>query len=633
MRDVRALELRGRKAAMSRILPLITAALGLLALLVPSAARPEDSPCVHTAAVFYSTDSVNLAARLHAAPSNCADYYISLIPGSDNRTPRNGVAATIRANGPQFHAMQEVRLRPWGIWVQQTGNTWYQAGVTARTLMATAGANYDITGGDTWAINEVGTPSSVDMAEAVFNGDGTARQDFQDFVRGLYTGEPGMPPAPGLVFVADPTQITTDLGGYKDGLRRWFRDDAFWGDMSQYVRFWAQETYADSRNWGVPGSSLADRAAHLNDYFQHAERLVDVDPEVSSAARTFLAAAYTPVANAAYRWPAPGEIGFGSTDLSVPQMQNFIATQMYALRSSPAAARFGFAWVPNGTPNATLRDSLAQSIRNSETDPAGACGVAFALCDSSVDRAFFTEAWKTFTDATPPVVVPELSGPLGQNDWYVGDVTVSWGVSDPESTFTTSGCETTIVHTDTAGTTFICSATSLGGETTASVTVKRDTTAPVVSVPGDLAGDATSPDGATVDYSVSADDPSAVVTCDSESGSVFPIGTTTVHCEAIDPAGNIGTETFAVHVRGADEQIPRLGDSVVAADLGHGLTTALLAKLDAAAQALASGERACPHLDAFVTLVRNAERAHHIESSVAGAFVDAATRAARVAVC
>src|SRR3954469_6869118 len=87
MRDVRALELRGRKAAMPRILPLITAALGLLALLVPGAARPEDSPCVHTDAVFYSTDSVNLAARLHAAPSNCADYYISLIPGSDNRTP------------------------------------------------------------------------------------------------------------------------------------------------------------------------------------------------------------------------------------------------------------------------------------------------------------------------------------------------------------------------------------------------------------------------------------------------------------------------------------------------------------------------------------------------------------------
>src|SRR6476646_4440745 len=152
MRDGRARELRGRKAAMYRILPLITAAIGLLALLVPSAARPEDSPCVHTDVVFYSTDSVLLAGRLHAAPSSCADYYISLLPASDNRTPRNGVAATIRANGSQFHAMQEVRLRPWGLWVQQTGNSWYQAGVTARALMATAGANFDIASGDTWAL-------------------------------------------------------------------------------------------------------------------------------------------------------------------------------------------------------------------------------------------------------------------------------------------------------------------------------------------------------------------------------------------------------------------------------------------------------------------------------------------------
>jgi hypothetical protein len=619
---------------MFRIVPLITAAFGLLALLVPGAAQPEDTPCVHTDAVFYSTDSVNLAARLHTFQSSCADYSISLIPASDGRTPRNGVAATIRANGPQFHAMEEVRLRPWGTFVQQTGISWYQAGVMLRTLMA--GAGFDISQGDTWAINEVGTPSQVDMARDVFNDAGSARADFRDFVRGLYTGEPGMPPAPGLVFVADPTQITTDLDGYKQGLRNWYRDDAFWSDMSQYVRFWAQETYADARNWGVPESSLSDRAAHLNDYFQHAKRLVDVDPDASSAASAFLAAAYTPVANAAYRWPAPGETGFGSTDISVPQMQNFISTQTYALRSSPAATRFGFAWAANGTPNATLRDTLAQAIRGSETDPAGACGVAFALCDSSVDGAFFTEAWKTFTDATPPVVVPAVSGPLGQNGWYVGDVTVSWAVSDPESAFTTSGCDTTTVDTDTAGISFACSATSLGGPTTSSVTVKRDATAPVLSVPGDNAADATSPAGATVDYDVSAADaldPNPVYGCDPASGSVFPTGTTTVACTATDAAGNTSTATFAVHVRGVDEQIARLSDSVVAADLQHGLTTALLAKLDAAAQALASGDSACPHLDAFVTLVWNAERVGHLTFELARAFSETATRAAGVAGC
>jgi hypothetical protein len=636
------LELRGRKAVMSRIIPLITAALALAALLAPGAARPDDSPCVHTNAVFYSTDTVALAARLHAAPSSCADYYLSLTPAADGRTPRNGVAPVIRANGPQFHPMMEVRLKPWATWVQQTGSSWYDAGVTARTLMATAAAGFDVSQGDTWAINEIGTPSIVDMGRDVFNGVGSARIDFRDFVRGLYTGAPGMPPAPGVVFVADPSQITTDLGDYKQGLERWYGDEAFWSDMSQFVHFWAQETYADARNWGVAGASLADRTAHLNDYFQFAGRLAEVDPD-AGAARAFLHSAFTPIANAAYRWGAPelmpGGIGYGFTDITVPQMQNFIATQTYALRSSPAAAGFGFVWDPRAATAAalaTLRDTLAQAIRGSETDPAGACGTAFALCDSSLAGAAFTEAWKTFTDATPPVVVPQLSGPSGENDWYVGDVTVSWSVSDPESGFTTSGCDTTTVDTDTAGTTLTCSATSLGGTTTIPVTVKRDATAPVLSLPGDLAADATGPEGATVDYAASAADeldPEPVVSCDPESGSVFPIGSTAVACTATDAAGNIRRATFEVHVRGADEQIGRLRDSVVAAELRHGLTTALLAKLDAAARALANGESACPHLDAFVTLVRDAERVGHIDSGTADAFAEAAGRAAGVAGC
>jgi HYR domain len=631
--------------AVFRIVPLLVAALALATLLGPAAARPADSVCVHTDAVFYSTDTMLLAGRLHAAQSSCADYYLSVTPAADG-SPRGGVAPVVRANGPQFHAMPEVRLRVWTTWVQQTGNSWYQAGVEVRRRMVTAG--FDVAQGDTWAINEVGTPSGMDMAKEVFNDVGSAREDLRDFVRGLYTGDPGMPPAPGLVFVANPTQITADLEQYKDGLRSWYRDGPFWSAMSQYVRFWAQETYADTRNWGVPGSSLADRAAHLNDYFQHANRLAEVDPDASPAARAFLAATYMPIANAAYPWGPPelmaDGIGFGFTSVTLPQMQNFIATQTYALRSSLTNARFGFAWVPNTAANprpsattlAALRDTLAQSIQGSQTDPAGACGPALTLCDSSLNGAAFTEAWKTFTDATPPVVVPEVDGPLGANSWYVGDVSLSWNVSDPESAVTTNGCDTTIVDTDTAGTTFTCTATSLGGATTSQLTVKRDATAPVLLLPGDLSVDATGPEGATIDYAVSAADeltPDPVVSCDQQPGSGFPVGTTTVTCTATDAAGNIGTATFAVHVRGAEEQIGRLGDGLVAAQLKHGLTTALLAKLDAAARALASGDSACPHLNALVTFVRNAEGVNHLSANLADAFVEAARRAADVSGC
>jgi len=627
-------------------------ALVVAALLAPAGARSADGTCVHTDAVFYSTDTVALAARLHAAQSACADYYLSVTPTTDGTgSPRGGVAPVVRANGPQFHAMTEVRLVPWANWVQQPGNCvpqtescWYQAGVEVRRRMVTAG--FDVSRGDSWAINEVGTAthSNEQMAKDVFLGTDHARIDLLDFIRGLYTGVPGMPSAPGLVFAASPSQITADPEQYKQGLRSWYQDGAFWSDLKQYVRFWAQETYADARTWGVDGSTLADRAAHLNDYFQHGQRLAAVDPDASEAARTFLAATYTPVANAAYPWgkpeTMPDGVGFGFTNITQAQMQNFIATQTYALRSSPAAARFGFAWAPVNNSNPllpALRDTLAQSIQRSETDPAGACGAGLALCDSFLSGAAFTEAWKTFTDATPPVVLSEVNGPKGENGWYVGDVTVAWNVFDPESAVATSGCDTTVVDTDTAGKTFTCTAVSLGGTTIADpVTIKRDATAPVLSVPDDIVVDATSADGATVEYAVSANDaltPQPRVSCLPPSDSVFPVGTTAVSCTATDDAGNDVSKTFDVHVRGAAEQIARLEDGVAAATLRHGLRTALLAKLDAAAQALASGGNSCPHLDAFVNLVRNAERVGHLEAAAADGFAAAAVQAAEAGGC
>ena len=83
------------------------------------------------------------------------------------------------------------------------------------------------------------------------------------------------------------------------------------------------------------------------------------------------------------------------------------------------------------------------------------------------------------SDTTPPVVTPSVSGMLGNNGWYVGDVTVSWTVNDPESTVTSAfGCDPSTVTTDTFGQTFTCSATSAGGTSSQSVTIKRDATAP-----------------------------------------------------------------------------------------------------------------------------------------------------------
>ncbi len=121
-----------------------------------------------------------------------------------------------------------------------------------------------------------------------------------------------------------------------------------------------------------------------------------------------------------------------------------------------------------------------------------------------------------------------------------------------------------------------------------------DTVPPVVNVPP--AGDtenATSPAGVQLTLSFYAfDDVDGALTpwCDPASGSMFPIGTTTVTCYATDSAGNTGSASFSLHVKGAPEQI----DDVLAwlqepGRLPRGDTQSLTSKLDAAKAALARG--------------------------------------------
>ena len=59
---------------------------------------------------------------------------------------------------------------------------------------------------------------------------------------------------------------------YEQELKSWYADSTFWNAIAPYVHFWAQETYADTRKWGVPSSALAERVAYLDDYFLHGLR-------------------------------------------------------------------------------------------------------------------------------------------------------------------------------------------------------------------------------------------------------------------------------------------------------------------------------------------------------------------------
>jgi hypothetical protein len=74
---------------------------------------------------------------------------------------------------------------------------------------------------------------------------------------------------------------------------------------------------------------------------------------------------------------------------------------------------------------------------------------------------------------------------------------------------------------------------------------------PVVTTSGDMTVEATSPNGAVATFNSSAVDAgggSTDVTCVPQSGSTFPMGTTTVRCSSTDRYNNTGSGSFSVKV-------------------------------------------------------------------------------------
>lgn len=132
-----------------------------------------------------------------------------------------------------------------------------------------------------------------------------------------------------------------------------------------------------------------------------------------------------------------------------------------------------------------------------------------------------------------------------------------------------------------------------GNATTASFVVRiQDEAAPQVQVPAAFFVEATSAAGATVPYgTVTATDNvdgDLEAICQPPSGSVFPLGATTVGCSATDAAGNDGSQTFSITVE--DTTAPSLtvsGNIAVTATSSEGATVAFPAP---SASDIVSGE-------------------------------------------
>jgi Calcium-binding EGF domain/HYR domain len=74
---------------------------------------------------------------------------------------------------------------------------------------------------------------------------------------------------------------------------------------------------------------------------------------------------------------------------------------------------------------------------------------------------------------------------------------------------------------------------------------------PVIKTPGDVAAVATTDAGAEVTFTATATDPAdgtRPVNCSPKSGSIFPVGKTTVSCWATNKRGKIGIGTLTVSV-------------------------------------------------------------------------------------
>jgi hypothetical protein len=231
-------------------------------------------------------------------------------------------------------------------------------------------------------------------------------------------------------------------------------------------------------------------------------------------------------------------------------------------------------------------------------------------------------------DITPPVIAPhqpvsaEATGPGGAIVNYTLPVATDLvDGTDPVTCLPSPGSLFPLGSTIVS-----CNAQDAAGnhaiQTQFTVTVS-DTTPPAFTAPANMTLDANMPSGAIATYTlptatdlVDGTDP---VHCAPATGSLFPIGTTTVTCTSSDAHANTATHQFNVVVLSADQQLANLASAV--AGVGSGSTlSADVAHIQQASTITAK----CGAINTFIHDV-NAQTGKKITQTQASAFLKAAS--------
>jgi hypothetical protein len=193
-----------------------------------------------------------------------------------------------------------------------------------------------------------------------------------------------------------------------------------------------------------------------------------------------------------------------------------------------------------------FRNVSADAVQVRIDAPSGYAADAATKPGTVADRSVTTVDFQlkaVATDTTPPVITPLIVGNEGSNGWYRGDVTVTWGLQDPESAISARvGCDQATVASDTAGETLTCSATSAGGTASRSVTIKRDATPPTIAAGASPSANANGWSNTPVAVSfVCTDAMAGVASCPGQQTLSTQGANQTASGTATDNAGNAAT--------------------------------------------------------------------------------------------